>query len=557
MKRARRAGPIPPSPNPAATRAAGSEAWTWVVLAAIVLFFVAVRVRLLAMPLERDEGEYAYAGQLLLRGIPPYRLAYNMKWPGIYLAYALVMAVFGQSTIGIHLGLLVVNAAAIVLVFLLARELFNARAGLAAAVAYGMLVVGPQIMGSQAHATHFAVVPALGGLLLLLRSAASRRRLPLCAAGLLLGLTPLIKQQAVFLSAFALLYVAWSEWRARAFPPLGRAGRVLLFAVCLVLPLLATCAWLAAAGVLDRFWFWTIDYARAYVSEPTTALQNFAIMTPRLAAPNAMLWVLAALGLLLVWTESAARHRAAFVTGFFIAAFLTICPGYHFREHYYVTWMPALAVLDGAFVFAGANLMRARRALSGLAWAPSVAFGVAMIWAVATQSAFLFTTPPAEASRAIYGTNPWPESVEIARYIRARTGPDDTIAVLGSEPQIYFYSGRRSATGYIYVYGLMEPQPYAHRMQLEMIREIERARPKFIVNVVIGSSWLRRADSDPTLFDWQRGYLPAHYQLAGWVLTHLDGNTPGDYHTDYVWDAALAARSPDPRYQTIYVLERK
>jgi len=147
--------------------------------------------------------------------------------------------------------------------------------------------------------------------------------------------------------------------------------------------------------------------------------------------------------------------------------------------------------------------------------------------------------------------------VEIARYIRERTGPDDTIAVLGSEPQIYFYSGRRSATGYIYVYGLMEPQPYAHRMQLEMIREIERARPKFIVNVVIGSSWLRRADSDPTLFDWQRGYLPAHYQLAGWVLTHLDGNTPADYHTDYVWDAALAARSPDPRYQTIYVLERK
>ena len=43
---------------------------------------VFIRIRFLAIPLERDEGEYAYAGQLMLQGIPPYRLAYNMKFPG-------------------------------------------------------------------------------------------------------------------------------------------------------------------------------------------------------------------------------------------------------------------------------------------------------------------------------------------------------------------------------------------------------------------------------------------------------------------------------------------
>ena len=41
-----------------------------VVLAAIVLAAL-VRIRLSDMPLERDEGEYAYAGQLILKGIPP------------------------------------------------------------------------------------------------------------------------------------------------------------------------------------------------------------------------------------------------------------------------------------------------------------------------------------------------------------------------------------------------------------------------------------------------------------------------------------------------------
>lgn len=85
-----------------------------------------VRIRLAAAPLERDEGEYAYAGQLILRGVPPYQLAYNMKFPGTYYAYALILAVFGETARGIHLGLLVVDAATTFLLFLLGRRLIGA-----------------------------------------------------------------------------------------------------------------------------------------------------------------------------------------------------------------------------------------------------------------------------------------------------------------------------------------------------------------------------------------------------------------------------------------------
>src|SRR5438309_11353815 len=105
----------------------------WIFLAAIVLgLVIAIRIRLLAIPLERDEGEYAYAGQLILQGIPPYSLAYNMKLPGTYAAYALIMALFGQTIRGIHLGLLLLNAATILVEFLLARRLFGEYAGVAA-----------------------------------------------------------------------------------------------------------------------------------------------------------------------------------------------------------------------------------------------------------------------------------------------------------------------------------------------------------------------------------------------------------------------------------------
>src|SRR5208282_3182955 len=72
----------------------------------VLVFNFAVRWHLREMPLERDEGEYAYAGQLMLQGIPPYQLAYNMKFPGVYFAYAALMKIFGETPPGIHAGLI-------------------------------------------------------------------------------------------------------------------------------------------------------------------------------------------------------------------------------------------------------------------------------------------------------------------------------------------------------------------------------------------------------------------------------------------------------------------
>ena len=56
--------------------------YDWIALTAIVAFLVYVRIRLCTVPLERDEGEYAYMGQMLLQGIMPFREAFNMKLPG-------------------------------------------------------------------------------------------------------------------------------------------------------------------------------------------------------------------------------------------------------------------------------------------------------------------------------------------------------------------------------------------------------------------------------------------------------------------------------------------
>src|SRR5213083_869937 len=180
-------------------------AW-WLVAAGVFGLVIAIRIRLLVIPLERDEGEYAYAGQLILQGVPPYKLAYNMKFPGTYAAYAAIMSIFGQTIIGIHLGLLLVNTATIILIFLLGRQLVNSVAGLAAGMSYAVLSVSPSVLGFAGHATHFVLFPVLGGTLLLFNKTDRRTLGRIFASGLLFGVGLLMKQPGVFFALFGAIY---------------------------------------------------------------------------------------------------------------------------------------------------------------------------------------------------------------------------------------------------------------------------------------------------------------------------------------------------------------
>src|SRR5262249_8603408 len=90
------------------------DLWAWLGVFLVVILVALFRYRVLDLPLERDEGEYASAGQLILQGFAPYKLMWNMKLPGTYFACALGMAAFGQTAAGIHATLIVVNSLTIV-----------------------------------------------------------------------------------------------------------------------------------------------------------------------------------------------------------------------------------------------------------------------------------------------------------------------------------------------------------------------------------------------------------------------------------------------------------
>lgn len=551
MPKKRRSNMQEPTSAPSAPSSI-SKYWDWALVAAVILFVAAIRIRLLQTPLERDEGEFGYMGQLMLQGIPPYKLAYNMKFPGIYAAYALVLGIFGQTIAAVHIGLMIVNSISIVLIFLIGKRLFDRLTGVVAAATFAILSVHPAVLGTSAHATQYAAPFALGGILLLLKAIESGKTMPVFWSGMLLGISLLMKQHAALFIPFACLYYIWSLMGKRpiAWSRLGSGVGMLL--VGSVIPFGAACLWLYTAGVFANFWFWTFTYAHQYVSQLPVSKGIIMLRVVGGDIARSYIWLLgiAAAGIAAISWDKKARANSAFLLGFLAFSFLTTCPGMFFRSHYFVLMLPAIGLLAGVAVSATVNLLLEWKSPRAVQAIPIAVFLLAALVTVYAQRVIFFQATPVTACRMRYGLNPFPESVGVAKYIKDHSSKDDVVAVLGSEPEIYFYSQRHSATGFIYVYGLMEPQIYASKMQQDMIREIESSKPKFIVFTNVRTSWLARPESDMSIVRWAARYATDHYRLVGVV----DMASAADCRAYWGKDAAKYTPTAS---DNVFVFERK
>jgi len=222
--------------------------------------------------------------------------------------------------------------------------------------------------------------------------------------------------------------------------------------------------------------------------------------------------------------------RAPFLIGFLVFSFLGVCPSLIFRTQYFILMLPAVALLCGAAIFVVRRRMWDESPRAALLWVLGLLL-VPLSVDLLFESPTYFLLNPDAVCQTIYGPDcPFVEAVQVADYLRQHTSPNDTIAVLGSEPQIYFYARRQPASGHILTYAMMEDQPYAHEFQEQMIREIEAARPKYVVHVKMNLSWLETPQSDPTLLRWFDRYQAQNLKLVG--IVERDRPT----HSKFRWD---------------------
>ena len=504
-------------------------------LALILTAFV--RLRLADIAMERDEGEYAYAGWQILMGKLPYLDFYNMKFPGVYYAYAGIFSVAGYSIIAVRIAVLIMNLLSAFFLFKIAEKripnhpitqspnhLITQSPNYLTAGFYLLLSISFGVQGFIANSEQFVLFFALGGLWLL-----SNRYL--FFSGIALAGSVLMKQQGLVFAAFAVFTIL--EEGFNGMPKLLIVKRLAIFSIGFLLPLWGLIQFVIAKGIFDDFYFYTVQYAAAYSSiiQPTLRYISTFIYV---VIDSPVLWLLFFMGIYKIirtgfvqkkWRDiiKTPLIRAEFgLILLWIFSFLSVCAGWYFRQHYWQLLLPATALL----LTYSWNLLDFRffkRSFSAETMLKTIVATTAIF-----QFCYFFYYSPDHVSRRMYPLDYCADIKRFSLFLKTQVQPDERIGQYGCEPQIWFYTQREAASGFLYAYPLMEAQPFAESMTAQFIKETEQTNPEWLIH-----SYFSISDDNPKttqqLDAWMKKYTK-NYQLKGYLYetTHSEA--------DWKWD---------------------
>lgn len=458
----------------------------WVALA-LAVATLAVRLPDLPMPLERDEGEYAYAAQELGRGFPPFATTFCQKPPVIFLWYRAALALPGDPVISVHLMLALVAWLGSLGLYGCARGFAGRGVSALAGMLFALATAGAGYFGSAANTEIFMLAPALwGGALALSEAERDRSGWRWVGVGVLWTLAGFTKQIALFtvapLGVLALARMAGrgAGLRRVAGASLGMAGGCLLTASLFGLWLLASGGW---SGFLDSAVRHNLSYSGGMLAGWKLKLAG-EVWMDRFLLSDGMLWLVAVAGACMAATRRFRASGAGFGGVWLTVSALGVLTGPYAFGHYFLQVLPPLA-LAAAVTIGG--LIRAGWGAIGLA-AAGLMFGPMISARVMTLK------DPANVRCArlygVYGLTPFVAAEHASSWLAQNASPDAKILIIGSEPEILTLSGLRSVTRYTIFYPLSDIYPGVDARWREIDDELRRNPPEFVVMTHVRTSFI-------------------------------------------------------------------
>lgn len=545
--------PKPKSGKKAIHKSTSTEGNAWwykwsplLLLGFAAIIFLQTRIQLLAIPIERDEGSFAYISHWLLRGKDLYTDMLDSKLPGLYAWYAFSTSVFGYNATGIHIGLFISNILAGIFFYLLLNEIFNRYVASISTAFFLLLIIAPNVNGFAAHATQLLLPFLLSGCWLFWKGIKENRLLYFFLSGLMIGASFTFKQQsAVFGILLALLWwplrLAWNKNEHSRIPLL----EWLMLGVGGLLPLLATLLYFQLTGRLDEFIFWTYEQPMrlsASMKDPWYVMLWNGIN--RVNQKFEMIYIIAAIGFLSIFFTSFRSDRKWFALLFVICSVLSVAIGVGYYSHYFVVAMPGIALCIGLTIYFLSEKIKKTRWNIGLA----VAFIFLLIPLIARKD-YYFTPDYNKIHQEAYNQNMFPEIEKLGRELRKRIPEGEKLAVFGSEPEVLVAAQREGCSKHLMVYSMIIDTENAVTMQDEYHKDITECDADYLVFDVFSSSWAPGFEN-LELHKRNMAWLEANMMLEG-IAEYREGQ-PGLI----LWGEEARKHTPAHTY-LVYVFKRK
>lgn len=456
--------------------------------------------------LDIDESDLVVIGRLLGHGAIPY-VDFVEKKPILLYLFYWPAAVFGFEIWPMQiLGLLWLFATCLVVGSAAHRWTGRREAGVAAAWLCG-LASSCNVLSINAEL--LLNLPAAGALWFFVRAEKGGGWRAELGVGLCVGLATLFKHQAgILLFSLGLAHLwLWVRQRSARWDRLGALG------AGFVVPWVLVGGVYAALGHWDAFFEWNVRRNLLYSSFGAgSAWLRFALglgLYVIFSAPLA--WFLAARQ---TWRATTEPIRLALALTLW-ATWIPVSLGGRFYAHYYLQFVPALALLAApAAVDLVDRWPRLRRRIRVGVW-------LALLIPVVGYLAY-------GTARGVVGRYPTQDAatIELGRWLRTRTSPQSRLFVWGHYTPIYYLAQRLPGTRYYNTsvqMGDFDPghlpegfdfAPYRSERDVSLaIEDLERRRPEYFVDTSPARihSWHKVPLSQ---FPRLERYLRAHYRLV-------------------------------------------
>ena len=436
-------------------------------------------------PLERDITATAVIANEMRLGRPYYSDVWENKPPALYIAHIAAQTLFGYgrgSLYALNVGLGILSLFG---VYAAASSGGGGRtAGLWAAVFWTLASGDLELQANQPNTEAFMNAPLIWAFALFLRADKSglRRVLRMLAIGVLLAWTSFYKPHsvvyAVALSLAHLFYPPQSDAGARR-------GAIKDLVIVASVGLLAWIGFFAYFTLTGRYQilYTTMFVYPSYYSD--NMLKNVwssfgQHMLPKSLQSMLPLAFLSVVAGVVAWTRKAGRPWALFIA-YAVATQLTIGMPGRFYTHYYQLWLPLLAVGAGWAIVMLAKVFKE----DYQRWLPHAFAAIAAVFMLQAEI-WAYRMDPIEWSRRSYGgvfATSEMLSTEIAKILE----PNETLYVLGDEPNFYFVTKRRPAVGTFFLQDVASG-PLAEELTGRVLRDLSGKPPDLVIilNSAIG-----------------------------------------------------------------------